>query len=82
MTHSPDLERVARAIRKAANLRDEPGAPELEDAYYTEIARAAVAALMDVSDETIEEGRPYVWDGRDEYAIASFQAMLRAVLGD
>lgn len=81
---TPDLERVARAVRQNRFRRNGvvkafDGELPLTDNEIDD-ARAAVAALMDVSDGVVwSHELPHV--GPDEIR-AHFQAMLRAVLGD
>lgn len=86
---TPDLERVARAVREAyapyLTLIDEPW----QDEMFSAIARAAVAALMEASVDALRAGNAAALstgvlmdDTRFACERATFQAMLRAVLGE
>jgi len=96
---TPDLERVARAILVSiwgyewADINDD-SPKSIRDLHETceEAARAAVTALMEVSETMSDTGgmsiaHPSVYMGgpgpiRKRDATRHFQAMLRAVLGD
>lgn len=82
---TPDLERVARALFDQEWAGQNPGASQWaqDRPYWIGSARAAVTALIDVSDKAIFMSLPK-FDTRGGASVGRrhFQAMLRAVLGD